>query len=169
MAFNLPDGFSFGSSGAQLHFRGLAGWMNERKSQQIDIAPVVDCAGRMGTGCSGFGNRPIPDFTSKIDLRYVSGGFGTGVSMRRIGSFGFVPGDTRGAVFGNKVAAENYFDLDASYEFSDALNVHAVIKNLADEQPTVLGQGIAGDSGVDVGLYDVLGRRFVAGFTYSFH
>jgi outer membrane receptor protein involved in Fe transport len=71
-------------------------------------------------------------------------------------------------VFGYKVPSESYFDMDASYEFSDALNVHAVVKNLADEQPTVLGQGIAGDSGVDVGLYDVLGRRFVAGFTYSF-
>jgi iron complex outermembrane recepter protein len=169
MAFDLPGALSFGSSGAQLHFRGLAGWMFERKSQQIAIAPVVDCAGKMGTGCSGFGNRPIPDFTSKIDLRYLSGNFGAGISLRTIGSFGFVPGDTRGAVFNNKVAAENYFDFDTSYEFSDALTVHAVVKNINDAQPTVLGQGIAGDSGVDVGLYDVLGRRFVAGFTYAFH
>jgi outer membrane receptor protein involved in Fe transport len=167
--FELPAAFSFGGNGAMLHFRGLAGWMFERKSQQIDIAPVVDCAGRMGTGCSGFGNRPIPDFTSKIDLRYVTGGFGAGLSMRTIGSFGFVPGDNRGAVFNNKVASENYFDFDASYEVSDALAVHAIVKNLADEQPTVLGQGIAGDAGVDVGLYDVLGRRFVVGFNYSFH
>jgi hypothetical protein len=29
--------------------------------------------------------------------------------------------------------------------------------------------GTSGEAGVDVGLYDVLGRRFVAGFTYSFH
>jgi iron complex outermembrane receptor protein len=166
--FDLPEALSFGSSGAMLNFRGLAGWMFERKSQQIDIAPVVDCAGRMGTGCSGFGNRPIPDFTAKIDLRYVSGAVGAGLTMRRIDSFGFVPGDLRGAVFGNKVAAENYFDFDASYEVSDALSLHAVVKNFTDEQPTVLGQGIAGDAGVDVGLYDVLGRRFVAGFNYSF-
>jgi iron complex outermembrane recepter protein len=165
---SLPDFMGIGSNGASLSFRGLAGWMFERKSQQIDIAPVVDCAGLMGTGCSGFGNRPSPDFTSKVDVRYMSGNFAAGLGVRTIGEFGFVPSDTRGAVFGNKVAAEHYLDVDASYKVSDALSLRAVVKNATDAQPTVLGQGLAGDAGVDVGLYDVLGRRYVLGFNYMF-
>lgn len=166
--FDLPDFMSFGDNGARFMVRALLGWMSERKSQQIAIAPVIDCAGKMGTNCSGFGNRPIPDFTAKIDFRYMLGDLSVGTTLRHIGEFGFVAGDTRGAVFGNKVDAETYVDLDARYTVSDAMTVHAVIKNLNDAQPTLLGQGLAGDAGVDVGLYDVLGRRFVMGFSYSF-
>ncbi|HEY6640939.1 TonB-dependent receptor domain-containing protein [Povalibacter sp.] len=168
-SMGLPDFMGIGTNGAAFKFRGLFGWMFERKSQQIDIAPVVDCAGKMGTNCSGFGNRPIPDFTAKIDFRYVSGDLSLGATLRHIGEFGFVDGDARAAVFNGKVAAENYWDLDASYNLRDSLNLHAVIKNVNDGQPTVLGQGLAGDAGVDVGLYDVLGRRFMVGFNYKFN
>jgi len=166
--FDLPDFMSFGDNGARFMVRALAGWMFERESQQIAIAPVIDCAGMMGTNCSGFGNRPIPDFTAKLDLRYMLGDLSVGTTLRHIGDFGFVKSDTRGAVFGNKVDAETYVDLDARYTVSSEMTVHAVIKNVNDAQPTVLGQGLAGDAGVDVGLYDVLGRRFMMGFNYSF-
>jgi iron complex outermembrane receptor protein len=167
-SFHLPEFFALSGSGATLTLRGLAGWLFERKSQQIAIAPVIDCAGKMGTNCSGFGNRPIADFTAKVDFRYISGDLSVGTTWRHIGAFGFVPGDTRGAVFGNKVKAENYLDVDASYRISNSLSVHGVVKNVNDAKPTLLGQGLAGDAGVDVGLYDVLGRRFVIGFNYGF-
>lgn len=165
---DLPDSWGIGTNGAVLGIKGLVGWMYERKSQQVALAPVVDCAGILGTGCSGFGNRPVPDFNSKFDVRYVSGNLALGTSLRTIGEFGFHPDDTRAAVFGNKVAAENYWDIDASYQISEAININFVAKNILDNQPTLVGQQLGGDSGVDVGLFDVLGSRYVLGFRYIF-
>src|SRR5690606_39173566 len=40
--FHLPEFFALRGNGATLTLRGLAGWLFERKSQQISIAPVID-------------------------------------------------------------------------------------------------------------------------------
>jgi hypothetical protein len=42
------------------------------------------------------------------------------------------------------------------------------MKNITDNQPTLVGQQLGGDSGVDVGLFDVIGSRFQVGFRYIF-
>ena len=57
-ATDLPAFMGLGSNDATLVFRGLATWISERELQEIVISPVIDCAGFMGRGCSGFGNRP---------------------------------------------------------------------------------------------------------------
>ena len=43
-----------------------------------------------------------------------------------------------------------------------------MVKNIADNEPQLMGQQLQGDSGEDVGLYDVVGRRFTAGIRYLF-
>ena len=165
---NLPDSWGIGTDGAVLAFRGLATWVGERESQQVALAPVVDCAGILGTGCSGFGNRPVPDFSSKFDVRYSSGNLSIGTGLRTIGEFGFHPDDTRAEVFGGKVEAEHYWDIDARYQITEAIDLTAIVKNITDNKPTLLGQQLGGDSGVDVGLFDVIGQRFAIGFRYVF-
>ena len=169
-ARDLPDSWGIGSGGATLAVRGLLGWLFEREIQQVVNVPALDCAGFMGAGCSGFefSARSVPDFGSKIDIRYFSGDFSTGLTVRTIGEFDFVPGEVRGAAFGNTVSEETYWDIDVNYQFTDAIQLHAIFKNVTDNEPTLLGQELAGDANVDVGLYDVVGQRWTVGFRYLF-
>ena len=156
------------SGGASLLFRGNLGWLFERETQQVESAPVVDCAGVWGRNCSGFGNRPVPDFGSKIDIKYFRDNWSIGTSVRTIGEFGWVAGDVRGEPFGFKVPAENYWDIDANWQVTDSIQLHIIFKNILDNEPQLMGQQLAGDSGVDVGLYDVVGARATIGFRWLF-
>lgn len=156
------------SGGASLLFRGNLGWMFERETQQISSSPVVDCAGVWGRNCSGFGNRPVPDFGSKIDIKYFRDNWAVGTSVRTIGEFGWVAGDVRGEPFGFKVPAEHYWDIDANWMVTDSIQLHIIFKNILDNEPQLMGQQLAGDSGVDVGLYDVVGARANIGFRWLF-
>ena len=165
---DLPDSWAIGSGAASFLIRGNLGWLFERETQQVVSAPVVDCAGVWGRNCSGFGNRPVPDFGSKIDFKYYSGNWSFGTSVRTIGKFGWVVGDVRGEPFGFEVPAEHYWDIDANWQVSDSIQVHVIFKNIFDNEPTLLGQQLAGDSGVDVGLYDVVGARGTIGFRWLF-
>jgi len=165
---DLPDSYGLGGEGAVFAIRGLTSWLFQRESQQVQIAPVVECAGFVGGECSGFGARMAPDFGLKVDFRYMSGPLSLGTTARTIGQFDFIATDTRGGPFNNEVPAETYWDVDASYQFSDNLEANIMIKNLADNEPQLMGQQLQGDSGVDVGLYDVVGRRFTAGIRYLF-
>ena len=166
---DLPSTWGVGGSGAALAVRGLVGWLSERKTQSISIAPVIDCAGFAGRNCSGFASRMVPNFGSKFDIRYLSGNFSAGLGIRTIGEFDFYPGDTRGAPFDNKVPAETYIDIDANFQVNDAIQLHIIFKNITDNEPQLMGQQLQGDSGVDVGLYDVVGQRFTIGFRYLFN
>ena len=168
-ARDLPGSWGVGGGGATLAVRGLVGWLFERETQSITIAPVIDCAGFAGRNCSGFGSRMVPDFGSKFDIRYFSGNLSAGLGIRTIGEFDFYPGDIRGAPFGNKVPAETYIDIDANYQFNDAIQLHVILKNITDNEPQLMGQQLQGDSGVDVGLYDVVGQRFTIGLRYLFN
>ena len=164
----LPDSWGLGSNGASWSFRGLMSFLDERVTQQIPSQPAIDCAGFVGLNCSGFSARMVPDFGSKIDLRYMSGSFAIGTTVRTIGEFQFSAGDTRAPVFNNKVPSETYWDLDANYEFNDSIQLFVIVKNILDNEPQLMGQQIQGDSGVDVGLYDVIGSRYTLGFRYLF-
>jgi iron complex outermembrane receptor protein len=165
---DLPDGYGLGGEGAVFAIRGLTSWLFQRESQQVQIAPTIECAGFVGGECSGFGARMAPDFGLKVDFRYMSGALSFGTTARTIGQFDFYPTETRGGPFNNEVPAETYWDIDANYQFSDSVEAHIMIKNVADNEPQLMGQQLQGDSGVDVGLYDVVGRRFTVGVRYLF-
>jgi outer membrane receptor protein involved in Fe transport len=42
------------------------------------------------------------------------------------------------------------------------------VDNLLDRDPPVLGTALAGDANTDVGVYDVLGRRYFLGLRVTF-
>jgi iron complex outermembrane receptor protein len=172
-SFPLPDSWRLGNNSvigtdASFSISGLVSILNERITHQIPSQPAIDCAGFVGLNCSGFSARMVPNFGSKIDFRYYSGDFSIGATVRKIGEFEFSPGDTRAAVFNNEVPAEIYWDFDARYEINDSIQVFGLVKNAFDNEPQLMGQQIQGDSGVDVGLYDVIGARYTVGVRYLF-
>jgi iron complex outermembrane receptor protein len=77
---------------------------------------------------------------------------------------------------GTKKAAEAYakFDVGIGYRFGSnfpkflqGFRVNAVVKNLGNEQPPVLGDTFT-DANADVGTYDPIGRRFVISAEFKF-
>ncbi len=66
-----------------------------------------------------------------------------------------------------KIDAINYFDLSASYDFTDAFTLNFGIKNVFEEQTTFVGDAQE-QANTFPELYDVIGRRFFLSGSYKF-
>jgi outer membrane receptor protein involved in Fe transport len=148
-------------NGAALNFSFLASFPSENKKVAQPGLPGQDCLGIFGGSCSSFNNFIQPDFKSIFSTGYTVGDFSGRLQWRYISDVKLAPGATNPVKTGDAV---NYLDLSAEYTFGDHYVLFAGIDNITDEEPPIFGFSIAGDANVDISLYDVLGRRFFAGF-----
>ncbi|EMD82550.1 TonB-dependent receptor plug domain-containing protein [Pacificimonas flava] len=164
-ALDLPAAVEI-SGPATLGLQVVGSWLFERSLAILDGEEPLDCAGIMGGGCGGgTGAILIPDFKLNISANYASGPLSFRAQARMIDGFDLNP-DVSAAV--EDIPAEWYVDLFAKYGILENLEIFGGINNLTDNKPTVLGTALAGDANVDVGLYDVLGRRYVMGARLHF-
>lgn len=163
-SFDLPGSLAI-FEGASIRMSFLASWAFENETIAEPGQPGLDCLGLFGGACSGFNTFIQPDAKYQANFSYISGPLYTRLQWRGIPEVDLVPGA------GNVVTsadAVNYFDLNASYNFTDRLQLNLGIDNITDEEPPVLGFSLAGDANVDISLYDVLGRRFYGGLRMNF-
>lgn len=162
--FSVPWGI--GGNDGNVSLTLLTSWLFERSMQVLSNQPELDCAGYMGGGCGGgTGAIMIPDFKLNLTAGYKSGPLSVRVQSRMIDSFNLRPGLTAAV---NKAPRVWYFDSNATFDFNEHVQFFAGIDNLFDKQPPILGTGLAGDANTDVGVYDVLGRRYNAGIRVKF-
>ena len=163
--YDLPDAVAIGGP-ASLTVQWVGSWLFERSIQTLSGEEPLDCAGVLGGGCGGgTGNILIPDFKMNLSANYESGPLTFRAATRMIGGFDLNPAVTAAV---DEIPAEWYVDLFAKLEVLENFELFAGVNNLTDNKPTVLGTALAGDANVDVGLYDVLGRRYVMGFGMRF-
>jgi outer membrane receptor protein involved in Fe transport len=148
-------------SNATINLGFLASWGLENKKIAAPGEPGIDCLGLFSIPCSSFNKFIQPETKYVFNAGYYSGDFSGGFQWRHLSEVKLVPGLDRPIKSGD---AANYVDLTASYTFNDQYTLFAGIDNLTDEEPPIFGFSIAGDANVDISLYDVLGRRFNAGF-----
>ncbi|MCD9085249.1 TonB-dependent receptor [Stenotrophomonas sp. SY1] len=162
--FNVPWGI--GGNDGNMSLTLLTSWLFERSMQVVSNQPALDCAGYMGGGCGGgTGAIMIPDFKLNFTVGYKSGPLSVRLQTRMIDSFDLRPGLTAAV---NKAPRVWYVDSNAIYDFNETVQLFAGIDNLLNKQPPILGTGLAGDANTDVGVYDVLGRRYNFGIRVKF-
>lgn len=166
-SMDLSDSFAlFANEGATLDLSFISSWILKSESTPLPGADPVDCSGKFGSSCSGFATPMQASNKQVFSAAYNSGPLGVRLQARRIGGFEHrFPSDNNVI---NTIPDEIYIDLNASFQAFENVEFFAGIDNLTDAQPPIMGFSLAGDANVDIALYDVLGRRFVAGARVTF-
>ncbi|MDT8397956.1 MAG: TonB-dependent receptor [Pseudomonadales bacterium] len=153
----------FGGGAESLNWRFLGTWLNENSITNPG-APKVEQAGETGV-------LSLPEFKFTTNITYNNGPVSVFLQERWIDQ-GLLDGDeTTGVeIDNNRVRGAFYTDLRASYtsetSSGGSWEVYGTVTNLLDENPPVTA-GFSGFTASSIqtnqGLFDVLGRRFVAG------
>ncbi|MCH8686580.1 TonB-dependent receptor plug domain-containing protein [Pedomonas mirosovicensis] len=158
--FDLPEALALGDDLASVSLQAVASWLFERSTQVLAGQEAVDCAGKMGGGCTGIGIFAVPDFKLLLGATYTSGPLNWRLQGRMIGGLKLYEGVTSPV---EKTSAQWYFDTSVSYDVTDGLQLYGGIDNLFNNKPPIMGTALAGDANTDPSLYDVIGRRFFVG------
>ncbi len=159
-----------------LSVRGLVSYLDENSITNVGV-PTDDEADDILAG--------LPRWKATVQGTWSRGPFSLFVQERYIGSGkrnnddleGNVPPPpdiTGSTISDNTVSSALYTDLQLSYRFDRPSGaswaVFANVTNVFDEDPPIVAGffNFFGATQVNEALYDVLGRRYTAGFTYEF-
>lgn len=161
------NGYDIGRFG-DLGFAWTAHKYLTNEFQTTAASPVVDCNGRYGTSCD-----PVPEFRSVFRVNWMLDEFDGTLTWRHIGEMDAQENEaaTLFEAF-RSVDSQNYFDLNFGYTFSEDIRISALIANITDEQPPILGNN-TGSTSFNSGntfpsLYDTMGRVYTVGVKFVF-
>ncbi len=161
-----------GGNGRSLSLRTLGSWLEENSITNLG-APKQDRAGETGA-------LTLPDFQLVTSATYRHGPFTAFLQGRYVSDglrrYNGNRPDLGGLTIDNNRVASNFItDLRVSYNFSPRdgngnWEVFGNITNLFDKDPPLAANhtDFFGSQHTNVALYDVLGRRFVAGARFTF-
>ncbi|HEX7080509.1 MAG TPA: TonB-dependent receptor [Gammaproteobacteria bacterium] len=155
--------------------RGLVSYLDENSITNIG-APTDNEAGDILAG--------LPRWKATAGVNYSNGPFSVYVQERYIGS-GYrnnddlegnvtpPPGFTDATISDNTIESTLYTDMRLSYTFTRGgaeWEIYGNVNNVFDEEPPIVAGffNFFGSTQVNEALYDVLGRRFTAGFTFRY-
>jgi iron complex outermembrane receptor protein len=166
----------FGSGGPEtVSARFFASWLDEN-SEILGGTNKIDRAGQTGIQPSDGVAYSLPDFKLTGHFTYSNGPFNVFVQGRYIGSGTMENTAVQGVTIeDNSVDSVLYTDLRLGYTKDLAsgttLEIYGNITNLTDEDPPITPYFSAftgGTTQANPGLFDLLGRRYTAGFRLSF-
>ncbi len=148
------------------------------------LTEPYDCAGYYGATCSGgtiSSSAPMPEWRHKMRATWASPwNFGLSLQWRRVGKVTHERLSDDETLTGNppvlsdKIKAQDYFDLAATYDILDRIHLRAGINNLTDNDPPRItssdGSCPAGPCNGNTypGTWDALGRYVWLGATIDF-
>jgi outer membrane receptor protein involved in Fe transport len=163
---DLPSAMSLFGGSPQLGVEFLWTHLLASKDQENIVTEVLDCAGYFGWPCLANTGGTFPENRIAGALRYLSGPLALNLAWRWIdstenaaplasGNFGY--DDPLLAV--PTVSSYSYFDLGASYEFTDWLLLRLGVNNLLDKDPPQMADTVIAPN-TDTGIFDVFGRAY---------
>jgi outer membrane receptor protein involved in Fe transport len=161
---DLPAALAIGEHGGKLNLSLAASRMFERTTQVVGF-PSIDCAGFIGSSCSGQDTFAVPAFKANFGARWTSGPFGARLQARYTDSMDIYPGTSTVLTGAGSVT---YVDLAGSWHPTENYEIFLGVDNAFDKQPPLLGAALGGDSNTDTSLYDVIGRRYFASIRVHF-
>jgi iron complex outermembrane recepter protein len=147
-------------------------WTNEFTLTPVEALPNIknECVGAYGTTCG----EPVPEYKGITRVNWSKGPLSLGIRYRFLDGVTvdryLLPtrqGTTAPALqdlTNPKLAAQHYFDLSASYDFGDKLNVFGGARNLFDNDPPIVGSAQI-RTNTWPATYDYNGREYFIGFT----
>lgn len=143
-----PDWFP--GAGLRLSYQGNI--VTSYLIQANATVAAVQCKGTFGATCSSDGTTLVqPDYRHTAGVGWL---FDRGVIQFDWQRIGKVKSSTAGS--SETLAAQNLFDLSASYEFQPGITMSAGVYNLFDKQPPMVSTGGVFNTFPDT--YDILGR-----------
>ena len=165
--FKADTSFDIGNFG-ELQLNLVAHKYLTNEFQTTALSPTVDCNGFYGTSCD-----PVPEFRSTFRVGWYRDDLDASLLWRHIGSMD-AQANEASALFSafRSVGAQDYFDLTFGYNFMDNARVAVLIKNIADEDPPILGNN-TGSTAFNSGntfpsLFDSMGRTYNVNFKLAF-
>ena len=159
--------FDIGNAG-ELQLNLVAHQYLTNQFQTTALSPVVDCKGFYGTSCD-----PVPELRTTLRVGWFRENIDASLLWRHIGDMKAQTNEAA-ALFPafRSVSAQNYFDLSFGYNFMDNARVAVLIKNVADEDPPILGNN-TGSTAFNSGntfpsLFDSMGRTYNLNLKLSF-
>jgi len=153
-----------------LSLRAFATYIAENSTTNLGAAKVD----RVGETGGGFGKVDAPHWTGTASVTYANGPLSLFLQERYIGSGTYDATWTEGVdIDDNHVSAAWYTNLEARYSF-EALGgdqeLFFNVSNLFDKNPPLAPQAsyYTGTTHTNVGLFDMIGRRFTAGLRFEY-
>jgi outer membrane receptor protein involved in Fe transport len=165
--FVVNTGFDAGNIG-EFAFALTAHQYLTNEFQTTSASAVVDCKGKYGTSCD-----PVPEFRSTLRINWFRDSLDASVLWRHIGDMDAQAGeiDTLFQAF-RSVDSQDYFDLTFGYDYEDFGRISLLVRNVADEDPPILGNE-TGSTSFNSGntfpsLYDTMGRTYFVNLKFTF-
>ncbi|MFP6809230.1 MAG: TonB-dependent receptor [Pseudomonadales bacterium] len=122
---------------------------------------TISCDGEYGNDCG----EPRPDYKHRMTFNWSRDNITAQLLWRHIGE---VKDDNADVVFfKDKIGGEDYFDIVASYRFTENYSVLVGIDNVADTSPPILGDNQQ-QANTWPATYDVFGRTYYVKATARF-
>jgi outer membrane receptor protein involved in Fe transport len=150
--FQVDWGMDMGGAG-RLDLNLMANWLQK---WQIDYLPSIAAIDYKGTIGDQVGSA-LPDYKLFFNTRWNRGPLGLGLRARYLPAMAnkYSSYDT---VTTLGVPSITYLDVNASWKFGDAVDLHLGVENATNEQPPLYTASI--QMNTDPSTYDVLGRRY---------
>ncbi|GER01068.1 TonB-dependent receptor [Iodidimonas gelatinilytica] len=167
--YSMDLDFGLLSESSSLDFFVLGTWVNN-----FDITPVAaiperidECAGTFGNTCG----EPLPEFKTNSRVTWRTGPLNLSLRWRWIDSVKDDQLLNEGTVAANlavpKIGSQNYFDLSATFDVLDNVQIFGGVDNLFDNKPPLVADS-SEQANTFPGTYDVLGSRLFFGATVRF-
>jgi outer membrane receptor protein involved in Fe transport len=159
-----------------LSFALNGAFLNSAETTPLPGAPSYDCAGLFGSTCQTINSRWRHNFRTTWELpRNID----VSLNWRYFSKVGLDNNDAdptlNGAAFGApnlfnaNIPAYSYFDLAATWEAREGLELRVGINNVFDKDPPIVtSEIISGGAANTYETYDALGRQVFAAFTVKF-
>jgi outer membrane receptor protein involved in Fe transport len=145
-------GLGLGKAGS-LDLNLLGTWLQKWDVTYLPTIAAIEYDGTIGDTVGS----ALPDYKLFLNARWHRGPFGIGARARYLPAMAnkYASYDSVTTV---GVPAVTYLDMNASWAFSDAVDLHVGVENLTDKQPPLYSASI--QMNTDPSTYDVLGRRY---------
>lgn len=145
--------------GETLQFSYQGNVVTSQSRQNNATVPALDCKGTFGTSCTGdFASILQADYRHRAAVDLLIDNINVQLGWRRIGSVANALNES------DTLSAQNYIDLAASWQVTDALQVTAGVDNLFDKAPPkpLAGGNLYGS----ISDYDAVGRTIGLSLRY---
>lgn len=159
--------YAFDLGAASWAIAASGNWTRSSEFQATPTSPVRECVGVYGVNCVSL----LPEFQWSVRNTLTLGDADISLMWRHIDAMRSITPAYSGpvAVLGgnydfSRIAAYDYFDLTLRLKVTPNVTMTAIVENLFDRQPPVVG-GTVGPFGFNSGntfpsSYDAIGRRF---------
>jgi outer membrane receptor protein involved in Fe transport len=153
--------------GGRFYLDAALTWLNSYRIQLLPGAAFADYTGVSNGGANpgAVPPRAAPDLRGLTTLGFKGNALGAGLRWRYQASMDDVSSvlTPNNAQVG--VPAYSLWDLFASYRFGEGFELRGGVNNLFDKEPPFVASS---QTGIDVALYDVIGRTYYLGLRASF-